>query len=327
MDQKSSGPLLEQAAQRFNLSVSQLSPLLGGHYAQVYEWVQNDQTYVLKISPVESQEELDSLYALLDWLDYLAMHNAPIVRRITSQNGNQIEPIVYNSQTYVISATQKLSGVRAETLTIEQWDAPLIQSLGHVLGSCHALAQTFTPPNPLRRRPAWDQMPNCFNPVDALATADPLLIERRAQALKKLCPLPTDRESYGLAHMDIHFANFIVDSQTRDIALIDFDDCGYGWYVMDAAMVLFDLLVVYSNEPRRQLYDYFLEEFVKGYREEKELPDFWLAQLPSFLKLLEIGVYAMLVDEYDPDTCEDGWVNTFMRDRERRIRQDVPYLD
>jgi hypothetical protein len=48
--------------------------------------------------------------------------------------------------------------------------------------------------------------------------------------------------------------------------------------------------------------------------------------MPAFLKLLEIGVYAMLAKPYDPLTCQDEWVNRFMPGRERRIREDIPYL-
>jgi Ser/Thr protein kinase RdoA (MazF antagonist) len=33
------------------------------------------------------------------------------------------------------------------------------------------------------------------------------------------------RNSYGLAHMDLHFGNFFVDMGQQRIQLFDFDDC------------------------------------------------------------------------------------------------------
>ncbi|MBK8025481.1 MAG: phosphotransferase [Chloroflexi bacterium] len=327
MDRKSQERVLKQAAQRFGVDVSQLSPLAGGHYAQVFEWIQNDQQFVLKISPVESDSELASMHAMLDWLAYLAAHDAHVVRHICSQNGNLIEPIEDDRKTYAVTAAEKLSGVRAETLPMTQWDDALIQKLGQVLGHCHAVAQTYTPPPHLTRRPSWDHAANCFNPIDELTAADALIVEKRAEVLKVIRDLPVVHQDYGLAHMDIHFANFVVNAQMRDIVLIDFDDCAYGWYVMDVAMLLFDLPVVYKAGPRKELLDHFLEEFLKGYRRERDLSEFWIAQLPAFIKLLEIGVYTMLADEYDPVTCKDEWVNTFMGGREQRIREDIPYLD
>jgi Ser/Thr protein kinase RdoA (MazF antagonist) len=97
--------------------------------------------------------------------------------------------------------------------------------------------------------------------------------------------------------------------------------------MMDVAMLLFDVLVVYSDQERERLGARFLEELLQGYREKKALSAFWVAQLPYFLKLVEIGVYAMLAQHYDRATCQDAWVNKFMPDRARRIRDDVPYVD
>ncbi len=249
------------------------------------------------------------------------------MRHIRSQNGNLLESIEDNGRAYGISASEKLTGARAETLPLNEWDNTLIERVGQVVGRCHAIAQTYTPSHHVVRRPQWDEAPNCFNPVDELATVDAFVIEKRTEILQALQSLPIEGQGWGLAHMDIHFANFIVNLQTRDVVLIDFDDCAYGWYIMDVAMLLFDLVVVYKDEPRKQLHDRFLQAFLKGYQSEKALSDFWIAQLPAFLKLLEIGIYAMLVEEYDPMTCADYWVNTFMTNREQRIREGVPYLD
>ena len=38
----------------------------------------------------------------------------------------------------------------------------------------------------------------------------------------------------------------------------------------------------------------------RRYGSEKPLDAFWVAQLPRFLKLLEIGVYAEVYPYYDP---------------------------
>jgi Ser/Thr protein kinase RdoA (MazF antagonist) len=327
MGSDSQSPILEQAARQFDVGIAELSPLAGGHYAQVYQWVRDGQGYVLKIAPVEQESDLQSMRAMLAWLAYLTARGAPVVRPIYSRNGSLVERIEHEGQPYLVSASERITGARAETLLLEQWDAGLIGQLGRAVGRCHAAAQDYAPSSPALRRPAWDQATNCFNPADDLATADAVVIEKRAQVLNRVQALPKDWDSYGLAHLDIHFANFIVDPERGGLVLIDFDDCAYGWYVMDVAMLVFDVLVVYDASPRETLAGRFLEAFLQGYRAEKELDAFWIAQLPAFLKLLEIGVYAMLARDYDAATCQDEWVNTFMRGRERRIREGVPYLD
>ena len=57
--------------------------------------------------------------------------------------------------------------------------------------------------------------------------------------------------------------------------IIDFDDCGYGWYVMDVATSLLFLL----GEPN---YDAAFAGFVEGYRSVRPLPDEHLEMLPVF---------------------------------------------
>ena len=327
MDDHAQITLLAQAADRFGVAASQLSPLTGGNFAQVYEWTRAGQGCVLKIAPTAGENDLQSQRAMLDWLAFLAAHEAPVMRPIQSPQGNLIETMEHEGRTYLVSASEKIAGVRAEVLPLSQWDADLILALGRAIGRCHAVAQAYIPSDQSLKRPDWQQAVNCFNPLDDLATAEVFVVARRAQILKVIDALPRDQESYGLAHLDIHFANFIVDSERGGVMLIDFDDCAYGWYAMDVAMLLFDMKVVYTDQAQAMPVSHFLEFLLKGYRAEKDFPAFWVAQLPAFLKLLEIGLYAMLAPDYDPLTCQDGWVSKFMPGRARRIREDVPYLD
>ncbi len=332
MDDKSKS-LLEQAAERFGVEAARLKPLAGGHYAQVYEWMRDDErASVLKLTPPDDTSNPQAQLALLAWIDYLGAHGAPVARPIPSRRLKLIEVVECGDQQYLVSAAEKVAGVRAELLLLNQWDDDLIRQLGRAIGRCHALAQDYTPPTPTLRRAEWDQAENCFNPFSDLANAQPFVLEQRARVLEAVEALPKDRAGYGLTHLDLHFANFIVDPARGGITLIDFDDCGYGWYAMDVAMLLFDVLVVYGHQAacahnREAFARRFLEVLLSGYREEKSFPPYWIAQLPALLKLLEIGIYAMLAQDYDPLTCDDEWVAKFMPDRARRIREGVPYVD
>jgi Ser/Thr protein kinase RdoA (MazF antagonist) len=138
--------------------------------------------------------------------------------------------------------------------------------------------------------------------------------------------LPKDAENFGLAHLDLHLANFLVDQQAGTFTFIDFDDCGYGWYVMDIAMLLFDVLVVYDTQDSRVWGERFLKSFLVGYREEKDINSFWVRQLPFFLKLLEIGVYLESNPPYNPETAGE-WGRKYMPGRLERILDEVPYVD
>jgi Ser/Thr protein kinase RdoA (MazF antagonist) len=316
--------LLEQAALRFGADVSRLTPLAGGHMADVYEWAELGRRLVLKIVPAANETEVQHSRSMVDWIAHLVAHGVPTVKPIRSLQGECLELIDFNGGLYFVSASEKLSGRRAEILAYDEWDAPLIRALGQVVGECHAAARTYTPPALAPQPPLWVSGGNCFSPD--LTDAEALIVEKHGQALRCVDGLPKDAESWGLIHGDLHFANFMVESATRTIHLFDFDDFAYGWYAMDVAMLVFDWAVVYADHADEASMRAFFSELLAGYRSAKTLSDFWVAQLPAFLKLLEIGVYALVAPHYQPVASDDPWVTTFMRERERRIREDVPYL-
>ena len=133
-------------------------------------------------------------------------------------------------------------------------------------------------------------------------------------------------QCYGLAHLDLHFGNFFVDVASSQITLFDFDDCAYGWYLMDLAMLLFDVLVVYGGSDRERFGGRFLEHVLARLSVAEIHRILLAAQFPLFLKLLEIGVYITLYRTYDPSDS-DGWVGKFMHGRKLRVEQDIPYVD
>lgn len=79
-------------------------------------------------------------------------------------------------------------------------------------------------------------------------------------------------DCFGLTHADFLPENLLI--KDGDVRIIDFDDCGFGWYMMDLATSLFFLQ---GEDCYQSAYD----GFVKGYRSTRNLPDDHLAMLPS----------------------------------------------
>jgi len=71
----------------------------------------------------------------------------------------------------------------------------------------------------------------------------------------------------------------------------------------------------------------FMTNFLLGYRQENDFDDGWLKEIPSFLKLREIDLYAVIHRSFDVDNLDDPWVANFMRNRKERIEEDVPFLN
>jgi len=138
--------------------------------------------------------------------------------------------------------------------------------------------------------------------------------------------LPRGPDSYGLIHADLHTANLCVDTTSGLVTPFDFDDCCYGWYVMDIAMSLFDVVVLYGEACKRGFAQEFMGAYLSGYVEERWLDPLWVKRLPLFLKLLEIGVYILVERSYELGT-NDSWVQRFMPGRRERIVDDVPFVD
>ena len=81
-------------------------------------------------------------------------------------------------------------------------------------------------------------------------------------------------DRYGLSHGDFLAENIFVCED--GIRLVDFDDAGDSWHMLDIATAVFDLLDTPAFEP-------CLGAFVSGYREHRELPDSHLEMLNAFV--------------------------------------------
>jgi Ser/Thr protein kinase RdoA (MazF antagonist) len=95
------------------------------------------------------------------------------------------------------------------------------------------------------------------------------LIERRLDAFGK------GHERFGLIHCDMRLANLLIDG--NETKVIDFDDCGFSWYLYDCATAL-------SFIEHRPDVPALVDAWVKGYRsvaplsaeDEHEIPTFVL---------------------------------------------------
>ncbi len=318
--------LLEEIAGLYSTSASRLRPATGGHFSHVYEYDEEGRACILRISPPHSDLDLHSMRSILEWLAFLSARGGPVVPPLRSRGGNLIESLESEGNTYLATAFEKAPGILAETFSPKDWDDELFQALGRALGKCHSIAQEYVPPREDLKRPEWELGGSCFHPAESLTDADPLILKKREKVLASIRELPRDRENYGLAHLDLHFANFYVEREKRKITFFDFDDCAYGWYLMDIAMLLFDILVLYRGPDKERFAGRFLENLLLGYAAEKTLDLFLITELPRFTKLLEIGVYLMLYRFYNPETA-DEWVSSFMPGRRARIEEERAYVE
>jgi Ser/Thr protein kinase RdoA (MazF antagonist) len=149
-------------------------------------------------------------------------------------------------------------------------------------------------------------------------------LEKYLKLKSHLDNLPKSRESYGLVHQDAHAGNVFVDDK-GGITLFDFDDCTYSWFINDISIVLF--YIVMGVEHQAAFTKEFMTHFLRGYWAENHLEEEWLKEIPSFLNLREIDLYAVIHRSFNVDNIDHPRVAMFMKDRKTRIENDVPYLN
>lgn len=312
--------ILQEAVDRYGIEPDTLHEL-GGWESFMYGYSRNGRDYILRLGHSRRRTP-DLIRGEVDWINYLAAGGAGVARAVDSERGHLVEEID-DQQGGAFLAT---AFVKAEGGTVTQmggWSEALVTEYGRLLGRIHHLSRDYTLSNPAWQRPHWDDpimLYTLFLPpheVEAQRKAEAVLAHLRA--------LPRTPDGYGMIHQDAHGGNFFVDENGR-ITLFDFDDCVYGHFIYDIAMVLF--YAVTNREDAEEFGRWFWPVFWRGYRQEYDLDPLWLAQIQPFLKLRELDLYAVLLKDVEPEELTaDSWAGQFMHGRKERIINDVPYLN
>jgi Ser/Thr protein kinase RdoA (MazF antagonist) len=100
---------------------------------------------------------------------------------------------------------------------------------------------------------------------------------------------------FGLVHGDLRLANLLVDG--TEVKVIDFDDCGFSWFMYDAATPV----SFYEHEP--QVPD-LIESWKTGYRRVRELTREDEAEIPTFIMLRRLLLVAWIGTRRDTDLAK-----------------------
>lgn len=199
--------------------------------------------------------------------------------------------------------------VTGEPLPADLDVARHFSSVGRWAALLHQHASTWQRPHGFTRH-AWDAdglvgsspLWGRFWELSALSAGQKdLLLEARDRARSDLLLVGRDPDAYGLIHADLVPENVL--GTASDLAIIDFDDCGFGWYMFDLATVLY----VHIGDPA---YGVAREALIQGYRKVRALGDHALETLPLFLFLRS--------------TTYLGWIQT--RPETEAAREMTPML-
>ena len=88
---------------------------------------------------------------------------------------------------------------------------------------------------------------------------------------------------FGLIHADVRLANLLVDGD--DIQVIDFDDCGFGWFLFDLATAVSFM----EHDPR---VPELCDAWVRGYSRIMPLAESDVAEIGTFVLLRRLQLVA-----------------------------------
>jgi len=294
--------------------------LLDGFESFIYEFKRENNSYILRIGHSLRRSE-NLIKGEVDWINYLHGGGAGVSRAILAENGELVIAVDdgYGDK-FLATVFEKASGKPPGK---EILGPRFFKEYGRLLGRMHALAKEYTPGNPAWTRPQWDD-PIMLEVLGWLPESEAKAANKYIELKDYLDQLPMSNETYGLIHFDAHLGNMFVNEQGV-ITLFDFDDCNYSWFMNDIAIVLF--YIAFGKEDPIAFTQDFMSHFLQGYRRENELDATWLREIPYFLKLREIDLYAVIHRSFDVENIDHPWVVKFMENRKQRIEDGVPFID
>ena len=130
----------------------------------------------------------------------------------------------------------------------------------------------------------WRDAPNMTAPIrDVLEQCEARIVER-------LVDFGKGADRYGLIHADMRLANLLIDGATT--RLIDFDDCGFGWFLYDFATGISFM----EDHPQVGA---LKESWVEGYRRVRDLPDEDVREIDTFVMLRRMALLAWIGSHID----------------------------
>ncbi len=185
---------------------------------------------------------------------------------------------------------------------------PYFRAIGAAAARLHTHARSWTPPEGFKRFtwgiddmvgefPRWGRWQDHVSDPSRVKALE----QAGAAAVATLSACPRTPQNWGLVHGDLRPGNLIVGPD-GDFTIIDFDDCGYSWYVYDFACALSFL----EHEP---IAPQLAKLWVEGYQSVAALTDDDLACACALSMLRRLQLLGWAAGHY-PDALPTHLRNT-----------------
>jgi len=237
----------------------------------------------------------------LAWVEALGSEGViATLTPVTQADGTLIADIDDDGLTRHVVAFGLLSGREpAEGDDLPRW----FRTLGAINARLHIHAKGWRRPEGFVRK-VWDyeamlgevRLWGDWRAGLGLDAEGKAVLERTALVLRDLLDAyGKGNDRFGLVHADMRVANLLVDGET--LSVIDFDDCGFSWYLYDFAAAI-------SFTEHQPYIPALQAAWIEGYRTVAPLSDEDCAILPVFIMLRRILLTAWIASHSETPTAQ-----------------------
>ncbi|SDX55092.1 phosphotransferase enzyme family protein [Paenibacillus sp. CF384] len=255
---------------------------------------------VIRIAFLSDRSREDFL-GEVEYIRYLFEHGCSVSDVISSKKGSLLEEIAHLDRNFFVCVFDKAKGkLLAENYYQYREGVPITEyyyNCGKVLGNMHQLSKGYTPVH--RRHHFFDKYNTDY--IDKLIPGSLSLLKKKlAELLESLAALDESPESFGMVHLDYSDGNYMIDFDTGQITVFDFDNACFCWYMYDLANVWahgVGWIQFERDVAKRKTFmeDYF-ETVLAGYRSETTIEDSMLEKLPLFIS---VTLMESIVDAFE----------------------------
>jgi len=157
------------------------------------------------------------------------------------------------------------------------------KSLGHMMAQLHEFSAIWQHPDGFER-PIWDwkgQLGGRYfrTPVDELVASIPQKYKEpfeivSKQARETMNTIGTGPDAFGMIHADMYPENVLF--RNGEVFPIDFEDCGFGYWIWDIAIAL-------CQWPWTEEWHWMRDALLDGYSKIRTLPESQLKHIDLFM--------------------------------------------
>jgi Ser/Thr protein kinase RdoA (MazF antagonist) len=284
---------------------------------------------ILRITFLNDRSRED-LLGEVEYIRYLFEHGGSVSDVVGSRRGNLLEEIAYNNHTFFVCLFEKARGkMLAENNYRYREGVPITEyyyNCGKVLGKLHQLSKEYTP---VHRRYSFFDKYNAEYFDSLIPGSLSLLKEKLSELLETLEGLDRNRESFGMVHFDYSDGNYMIDFDTGQITVFDFDNSCFCWYMYDLANLWTHGVGWIQFEQDAGKRKKFMEDYIKtvlaGYRSETGIEASMLDQLPLFIKatLMEsiVDAFEVMRNDGEEPECDEELSYCI-----KCLEDDIPYV-